>query len=321
MLPGQVVTAVPELPGDEAWSEVVHAVRIRRWAAVCKNAPVSELTITDHARDAAGMTYVYPVLSRRSRGVSVGVNLNPNNACNWRCIYCQVPDLKRGGPPPIDLGQLEAELRHMLGQILHGDWLLESAPEGMRRLNDLALSGNGEPTTAPEFPAVVEVIGRVLADFQLLGKIALVLITNGSQMDKTAVRAGLRAMASLGGEVWFKLDRATGDGIRQVNGTRTDPERHYRRLKACAQLCPTWVQTCVFALDGEPPAETEVRAYLDLLARARTEGVPLRGVLLYGLARPSLQPEAPRLSRLPEEWLDALARRIEALGLAARVHV
>lgn len=287
---------------------------------MCKNAPVSELTITDHARDAVGMTYVYPVVSRRSRGVSVGVNLNPNNACNWRCIYCQVPDLKRGGPPPIDLGQLEAELRRMLGEIRHGDWLARHAPEGMRRLNDVALSGNGEPTTAPEFPAVVQLIGRVLADFGLLGRIGLVLITNGSQMDKAAVRSGVRALAAMGGEVWFKLDRATADGLRHVNGSRTNPEHHYRRLKACAQLCPTWVQTCVFALDGEPPAETEVCAYLELLTRARSEGVPLRGVLLYGLARPSLQPEAARLSRLPEDWLQALARRIEALGLTARVH-
>jgi wyosine [tRNA(Phe)-imidazoG37] synthetase (radical SAM superfamily) len=281
---------------------------------------VAQLTILDHSRDAAGMTYVYPVLSRRSQGVSVGVNLNPNNACNWRCIYCQVPELKRGGPPPIDLAQLEAELRRMLGQVLHGDWLLRHAPEGMRRLNDVALSGNGEPTTAAEFPAVVNLIGRVLADFDLLGRIGLVLITNGSQLDKAAVRSAVQAMAGMGGEVWFKLDRATAEGLRAINGTRTDPERQYRRLAACARLCPTWVQTCLFALDGEPPAEHEVRAYLDLLARARAEGVPLRGVLLYGLARPSLQPEAPRLSRLAEDWLQALGRRIEALGLTARVH-
>ncbi len=277
------------------------------------------LTTTDHARDAAGMTYVYPVVSRRAGGVSVGVNLNPNNACNWRCIYCQVPDLKRGGPPPIDLVLLEAELRRMLSDILRGDYLERHVPAGLRRLNDVALSGNGEPTTAAEFPAAVDLIGRVLSDLGLLGRIRLVLITNGSQVQKTWVKSGLRRLAGIRGEVWFKLDRATRQGMRLVNDTAVDPERHYRHLRACAALCPTWLQTCVFALDGAPPPEAEVRAYLDLLDRARAEGVKLEGVLLYGLARPSLQPEAPRLTPLPKAWLQRLANRIGALGLEVKV--
>jgi len=277
------------------------------------------LTTRNHDRDVAGMTYVYPVVSRRAGGVSLGVNLNPNNACNWRCIYCQVPDLKRGGPPPIDLVQLEAELRRMLDAIVHGDFLATRVPEGARRLNDVALSGNGEPTSAPEFPAVVKLIGQVLADFGLLGSIKLVLITNGSLAGKPRVQAGLRAMAGLNGEVWFKFDRATRAGLRLVNDTGCDPERHYQRLKTVAGLCPTWVQTCMFALDEKAPSPEEVDAWLALLARAVAEAVPLRGVLLYGLARPSLQAEADRLSALPEAWLLALARRVEALGLAVKV--
>ncbi|MBS0311602.1 MAG: radical SAM protein, partial [Proteobacteria bacterium] len=56
----------------------------------------AQLTSTNHDRDSAGMTYVYPVVSRRAGGVSVGINLNPNNACNWACVYCQVPNLTRG---------------------------------------------------------------------------------------------------------------------------------------------------------------------------------------------------------------------------------
>ncbi|OYZ39127.1 MAG: radical SAM protein, partial [Methylotenera sp. 24-45-7] len=56
------------------------------------------LTTTDHNRDVIGMKYVYPVVSRRAGGVSIGINLNVNNACNWRCIYCNVPDLTRGAP-------------------------------------------------------------------------------------------------------------------------------------------------------------------------------------------------------------------------------
>lgn len=94
-----------------------------------------------------------------------------------------------------------------------------------------------------------------------------------------------------------------------TNNTETDPERHFQRLKAVAAICPTWIQTCMFALDGRPPEETEVEAWLDMLARARAERLPLQGVLLYGLARPSLQAEADRLEPLPEIWLHKLASR------------
>lgn len=61
------------------------------------------LTVSDHNRDISGMKYIYPVVSRRAGGISIGINLNINNACNWRCMYCQVPDLVRGTPPPIEL--------------------------------------------------------------------------------------------------------------------------------------------------------------------------------------------------------------------------
>lgn len=282
--------------------------------------PEGLLSVADHDRDRAGLTYVYPVVSRRAGGVSVGINLNPNNACNWRCIYCQVPELGRGGPPPIDLDLLERELRGMLAAIVHGDFMAKSVPADMRRLNDVAISGNGEPTSAREFPQVVARIGAVLGDFDLAGRIKLILITNGSLAGRVHVQAGLAAMADLDGEVWFKLDRATRAGFAQINGTAVDPEAHIRRLTKVAALCPTWIQTCMFSLDGAPPAAAEIEAYLHLLGRCRAEiAAGLRGVLLYGLARPSLQAEAARLGALPESWLQALAARIEALGLRVRL--
>ena len=279
----------------------------------------ARLTAANHDRDAAGFRYVYPVVSRRARGVSIGINLNPNNACNWACIYCQVPGLVRGSAPEIDLRQLEAELRAMLEQVVAGDFMQSSVPEGARRLNDIAFSGNGEPTSAKAFPQAVELAGRVMQDFGLVGRIKLVLITNGSLVDRPHVRAGLERMAALGGEVWFKLDSATAAGMRAINQTRISPEKHYQRLATAARLCPTWLQTCVFALDGSPPSDAEQDAYLALLRRIREERIPLQGVLLYGLARPSMQPQAPRLSALPAAWLEAFAGRIRAAGLAVKV--
>jgi len=276
------------------------------------------LTTTNHDRDNSGMKYVYPVISRRASGVSIGVNLNPNNACNWRCIYCQVPNLTRGGPPAIDLALLEAELRQMLANIVNGDFMTRHVPEKMRQLNDIALSGNGEPTSAAEFSSVVDLIGRVIADFNLTGKIKLVLITNGSLAHKAIVQEGLRKMATMNGEVWFKFDRATRTGLSMINNTETDPESHYQRMKIVASLCPTWVQSCFFKLDGETPNEEEVNAWLAMLTRAKNDNLPLRGVLIYGLARPSMQSEASRLGRLEEKWMQALVSRVAAVGWPAR---
>ena len=277
------------------------------------------LTPRNHDRDSAGMTYVYPVVSRRAGGVSVGINLNPNNACNWACVYCQVPDLTRGTAPEINLAQLETELRAMLTAILHGDFMQARVPEGARRLNDIALSGNGEPTSARAFPQVIELIGRVMADFDLAGKIKLVLITNGSLADRPRVQDGLEKMAALNGEVWFKFDRATAGGMRSINQTRISPDRQLERLAVAAHLCPTWLQTCMFALDGAPPSDAEQAAYLSAVERIRMQQIPLQGVLLYGLARPSMQPQAGRLSALPAAWLEAFAEKIRAAGLPVKV--
>lgn len=278
------------------------------------------LNIYDHDRGSAGMTYVYPVISRRAGGVSVGINLNANNACNWRCIYCQVPDLKRGGAPEVDLEKLAGELRNFLRELLQGDFMQRRVPVEARRLNDIALSGNGEPTSAKEFAQVVDLIGEIMAEFDLIGKIKLVLITNGSLIQRAKVKEGLRKMASLGGEVWFKLDSAMANGMRRINSTRQTVEKMHDNLRTAALLCPTWLQTCVFEFDGQPPAVVEREAYLSFIGRLQAEEVPLRGVLLYGLARPSMQPEAARLSALPQEWMLNFVAEIEAQGVAVKLN-
>lgn len=282
-------------------------------------AAVGRLTVQNHDRDRAGMTYVYPVVSRRARGVSIGVNLNPNNACNWRCVYCQVPDLVRGKAPEIDVGQLEAELSEMLRAVVEGDWMQDNVDPALQRLNDIALSGNGEPTTAQALGEVLAVIERLLQRFDLLGRIKLVMISNGSMIDQERVQDCLRKMATLNGELWFKFDRATEAGLSATNSVRMRPEDHARRLRAAADLVPTFVQTCMFARDGAPPPQEEVEAYLGMLRSMLDGAVPLKGVLLYGLARTSYQPEAKTLARVDEAWLERLGARIEGLGLPCRV--
>jgi len=278
------------------------------------------LTTTNHNRDSVGLTYIYPVISRRSGGLSIGVNLNPNNACNWRCIYCQVPNLQRGSAPKTDLNLLEIEMRRFLDHLLTGDFYRRfEVPKEQQIIRDIALSGNGEPTSSAEFDRVIGLLGAVVADYELLGKIKLVIITNGSLIRREAVQKGLAHWGELGGEVWFKLDSATVEGIQAINGIHLTPDAVLRNLEVCSRLCTTWLQTCCFGVDGQPPSPQEQAAYLEFLGTAQNQGLPLAGVLLYGLARPSMQAEAPRLSTLPAEWMEAFAVKIRQLGMATRL--
>jgi len=279
------------------------------------------LTTLDHSRDSAGLTYVYPVISRRSGGLSIGINLNPNNACNWRCIYCQVPDLQRGASPEIELKRVKDELEGILDEVIHGDFYDHyDVAENLRAIKDIAISGNGEPTSAKNFDEIVELVSQIIRQFTLQDKIKLVLITNGSLAGKEVVQSGMSTMSSINGEIWFKLDSGTDAGLNTINNAGISIERVKENLKIVSGLCPTWLQTCVFKLDGELPSKNERKSYLQFLSCLKKEGIRINGVLLYGLARPSMQVEAPRLSAVSEAWMNEFADEIRLLGFQIKVN-
>lgn len=279
------------------------------------------LTTTDHARNSTGMQYIYPVLSRRAGGISIGINLNPNNACNWQCIYCQVPNLTRGAPPPINLDLLQEELTSLLAAIAEGSlsFASDEAPQkqyGLADVRDVAFSGNGEPTSTAEFPLAVSLVQHILKTYGLERQVKIRLITNGSLLDRPEVQTGIGQIGQAAGEVWFKIDSANAAGMSNINGVDLKPEAVARRLARCASLAPTWVQTCLFALDNEPPGEAEINQYTALIAPLAKQ---LEGVHLYGLARPSLQAKAHRLTRLDPQTLEQIAAKVRKLGLTVHV--
>ena len=54
-----------------------------------------------HERSFEANRFVYPVLSRRAGGLSVGINLNPDKICNFDCIYCQVDRVSPAERPAL----------------------------------------------------------------------------------------------------------------------------------------------------------------------------------------------------------------------------
>ncbi len=282
---------------------------------------VSKLTTNNHRSDSAGLTYIYPVISRRAGGLSIGINFNTNNACNWRCVYCQVEDLKRGAAPDMDFQLLAQELRGFLNDVLHGDFYQRFAiDDDKRSIKDIAIAGNGEPTSLKTFAQAVELIGNIATDMGVLPNSDYILITNGSLIHLPNVQAGLQTLNNYGGEVWFKLDSATEAERQRINHASLTLDAAVRNLQLSAKLCPTKLQTCLFDYDKQGLSETEQQAYLALLARIKDD-IVLKKIMLYTLARPSLQPEASHLAPLAAASLHAFAAQIRQLGFDVSVNV
>lgn len=280
----------------------------------------SILTISNHDREVAGLKYVYPVLSRRSGGLSVGINFNTNNACNWRCIYCQVPDLKVGAAPELDFQLLEDELSFFLDNVQNGDFYQRfQVEEDKRVIKDIAISGNGEPTSLKDFDKAVALIGKVAKAAGLFPQSNFVLITNGSLVHRPSVQDGLKILNEFGGEVWFKLDSATEQGRALINNAGQSCRASVDNLLLCTKLCPTKLQTCLLDYDKRGVSVKEKSALFELLASIKAKGCELKRVMLYTIARPSLQPEADRLEKLSEDALNSVADEIRLLGFDVSV--
>jgi len=278
------------------------------------------LSTSNHRADIVGLKYVYPVLSRRAGGLSIGINFNPNNACNWRCIYCQVEGLTLGSAPELEFALLEKELRGFLAQALHGDFYQQfHVAEDQRVIKDIAIAGNGEPTSLKEFPAAVALIGQIATELGVFPASKFVLITNGSLIHHTRVREGLKILRQYGGEVWFKFDAADEAQRKRINNAAQGTEAAIQNLVVSSKLCATKIQTCLFACQGQTWSGPQRHAYLEALGRIHNE-TAIDHVMLYTLARPSGQPEAAELGKCPPEFINDLADDVRALGYGVSVN-
>lgn len=275
---------------------------------------MSKLTVTNHNRNITGLTYVYPVISRRAGGLSIGINFNPNNACNWRCIYCQVPDLKLGAAPEIDLALLEKELRLLLDDVLNGDFYERmDVQQEQRVIKDIAIAGNGEPTSLANFDVAVELIGKIATELGVFPKSHFVLITNGSLIHRPQVQAGLKNLNHFGGEIWFKMDSGTPEGRKLFNNSAQTNEAVLKNLTLASQCCPTKIQICLVDYKQQGFLETEHAGFLDFLTTIRAE-TNIQNVTIYTLARSSHQPEAVDLTAMSSGIMEGFAQEIRLLN-------
>jgi len=264
----------------------------------------------DHKRSWYDFDYCYPVISRRSKGVSLGVNLNPNKVCNFNCVYCEVDRIHAPRRKDVDLDQLDQEMGALMDLVVSGELYevppFDSARPEQRRLNDIAFSGDGEPTMAKEFAECVTRLAA-LKKGKGLDDCKLVLITDSTLLQAPGVIRGLEVLMANQGEVWAKLDGGTEAYYREVNRSRVSFGKILDNLTASARRWPITIQTLFLEWKGQGPSEAEVEAYIGRLSTILEQGGQLQGVQLYTVARATPEPEARPLKAAT---LDRLADQV-----------
>lgn len=245
-----------------------------------------------------------PVRSRRL-GVSLGVNMMPatGKICTFDCLYCenglneQRRCAGRHNSAQTVAAALEAKLRQM-------------RDEG--ELPDvITFAGNGEPTLHPEFEAV---IGDTIALRDALCPSAKVsVLSNATQLHREEVR---RALLRVDNNI-LKLDSAFDATARLMN----NPQSPAYTVRGVVEQMKGFdgrltVQTMFLRgeCDGQKTdntTEEEVSAWLRLIEEIRP-----RQVMVYSLDRDT---PCRTLEKVPREELQAIAARVEALGIPCSV--
>jgi len=275
------------------------------------------LTIHDHRRELEENRYVYAVLSRRSGGVSIGINLNPDKVCNFDCIYCQVDRTTPGRYRRVDLKVLEQELRDILARARSGDLVehlpFSGIPGPLRQVKDIAFSGDGEPTTYPRFKEVVELAIRAKEEAGL-GHLKIVVITNATMFHRPRVREALALLDRHNGEIWAKLDAGTEEYYHLVDVTTIPFQRVLDNILEAARHRPIVIQGLFMRVHGVGPDEKEIKAFCDRLREIVVKGGKINLVQVYTVAR---RPAQDYVTPLSSAEVDAITEAVRQIPLPA----
>lgn len=279
----------PSTPGRPGWQEALRS-HPRRWQS---------------------NRYVYPVLSRRARGISIGINLSPDQVCNFQCVYCQVDRSRPSRGGQVDLDILRGELDHMLAQVTSGEIFQEepfaAAPASMRRVADIAFSGDGEPTASPIFPQAAQLVIDATRARPLPADMKIVVITNATLLNRPVVQDALDQLHAHAGHVWAKLDAGTEEHYKRVNRCPIPLQRILDNIALASRRWRVLIQSMWLRLDGRDPDPTQISAFADRLKEILDGGGRIQTVQVYTVAR---QPAESFVSVLPEDRLRVIAEAI-----------
>ncbi len=257
-----------------------------------------------HSRHWRRFDYVYPVISRRSQGLSIGINLNPDTVCNFDCVYCCVDRTRPPARRDVDLKQVEAELEQMIRFAVDGQLWQEApfddVPPAYRTIRDIAFSGDGEPTAFSGFEAACH-IAIEARQRHGLNDAGIVVITNATLLHQPHVERALQLLDEHGGDVWGKLDAGTEAYYQRIDRSSVPFQRILDNLLMCGRRRPLTIQVMLAALHGEPIDDAEFEALTERIVELKRGGAQVHTVQLYTVAR---QPAESHVSPLSNEEMD-----------------
>lgn len=271
-----------------------------------------------HPRDYLGHRHVYTVISQRARGLSLGINLNPDQHCNFDCVYCEINRDRPGLAKRLDLKVMTAELKEMLGMVSQRrlreiPWF-QKLPEELLELREVALSGDGEPTLCPIFSKVVKAVTAVRE--KGLYPFKIVLITNTTGLHRVDVRRGLKLLAAWD-EVWVKLDGGTQNYFAKVNRPNINLEQVLKNILRLGRTRPVIIQSLFPDDPAARQTPEEIEQYVQRLRELKAAGAQIELVQIYSAHRPA---HRPACKHLPPEVLSHIAQRVRKVaGLRAEV--
>ncbi len=263
--------------------------------------------------------FVYTVVSPRARGLSIGINMNPDKLCNFDCIYCEV---NRGLPTTercLDVGVMEEELDKTVHLVQSGKIREYAAYRGLSNdlleLRHVALSGDGEPTLCPNFAEAVQGVVHVRARHpQSFFKLAL--ITNGSGLGLRSVQESLQYFTH-DDEIWIKLDAGTQSHMSRVNHSEVALDSVLANALLLGRQRPIVIQSLFPLVGGQEPPPEEIDEYIQRLNGLKTGGAQIALVQIYSATRPAAHPDC---RHMPLKKISRIRQRIRAeTGLRAEV--
>jgi len=273
--------------------------------------PDLSVLYSNHRRDATENLYAYAVVSRRSQGLSVGVNLNPDFACNFDCVYCCVDRSRTPRTRKVDLERLDRELNDLLTRATDGSLYREEpfchAPRELRRINDIAFSGDGEPTVSPRFTDAIELAAAARRRFGL-DDTKLVVITDACYFTRPAVQRALAVLDANNGEIWAKLDAGTEEYYRLVNRPNMPLEHVLDNILAVSREREIVLQSIFMNVHGTPPTDPEISAFADRVRTLVENGARIRLVQMYTTARWTAERFVTPLADAPLDHMAEIVR-------------